>query len=109
MVKQQGQLHMNMDAQGKNEEHQEEAHQILNVALLQGGSLPDNRAYLDVNGCSTVTAFKAKQYLKNVRTVPGGIKINYNAGGVSTNQIGRYGRMKVWFLSARHSQHQIDA
>jgi hypothetical protein len=85
---------MNMDAQGKNEEHQEGAHQLLNVALLQGGSLPNNQAYLD--GCFKVAAFKTKQYLKDVQTVPGGIKINCNTGGVSTNQIGRYGRMKVW-------------
>ena len=67
---------MNTDTQGKNKEHQEEAHQLLNVALLQGGSLLDNQAYL--NGCSMVTAFKAKQYLKDMRTVPEGIKINCN-------------------------------
>jgi len=62
----------------------------------RGGALPDNRAYLD--GCSTVTAFKTDKYLKEIRTVRGGIKINCNAGVVSTNQMGRYGNLKVWYI-----------
>jgi hypothetical protein len=45
---------------------------------VQGETLPDNRVYLD--GCSTVTIFKTDKYLKDVRTVPGGININCNAG-----------------------------
>ncbi len=53
---------MNLDAQGENKEQQEEDHQLLNLELIQGGSLPDNQAYLD--GCSMVTAFKADKYLK---------------------------------------------
>ncbi len=59
----------------------------------QGGALPDNRAYLD--GCSTVTAFKTDKYLREIKTVPGGIKINCNVGVVSTNQMGTYGNLKV--------------
>jgi hypothetical protein len=59
---------------GKKMEDQHEGHQLLNISFMQGESLPDNRAYLD--GCSTVTAFKTDKYLKEVRTVPGGININ---------------------------------
>ncbi len=66
------------------------------MALLKGGSLPDNQAYLD--GCSTVIGFKMDKYLKDVKTLPSGIKINCNAGAVSTKQMGRYGRMKCWYL-----------
>ncbi len=55
-----------------------EGHQLLNVSLLQGDALPDNRAYLD--GCSTVTTFKMDKYLKNIRMVARGIRINCNAG-----------------------------
>ena len=89
---QQGQLHMNLEALGENEEQQEKAHQLLNVALLQGGSLPGNQAYLD--GCSTVAAFKTDKYLKGVRTLPTGIKINCNLGTVSINLIGNYRKMQ---------------
>jgi hypothetical protein len=62
---QQAQLHMAVEG---NEEQEEvkEGHQLLNVTLMQGTALPENRAYLD--GCSTVTAFKSNMYLKNVRT-----------------------------------------
>jgi hypothetical protein len=42
----------------EEQEHQE-GHQLLNVTMVQGGALPDNRGYL--NRCSTVTAFKQKQ------------------------------------------------
>ncbi len=59
---------------GKKAEEQHEGHQLLNVSFMQGESLPNNRAYLD--GCSTVTAFKMDKYLKEVRTVAGGININ---------------------------------
>ena len=30
--------------------------------------------------------------------MPTGIKINCNAGSVSTKQMGKYGRMKVWYI-----------
>jgi hypothetical protein len=73
-----------------------EGHQLLRVSLAQGGELPDNRAYL--NGCSTVTAFKSNRFLKNVKTVKGGIKINCNAGAVVTNKRGNYGKLKVWCI-----------
>ncbi len=72
---QQGQLHINLQAQdnaGGGQE--EEVHQLLNVRLAQGGVLPNNRTYLD--GCSTVTAFKSDKYLKGVKKVREGIKIN---------------------------------
>jgi hypothetical protein len=45
-----------------------------------------------------VTAFKTDKYLREIKTVPGGIKINYNAGAVSTNQMGTYGNLKVWYI-----------
>jgi hypothetical protein len=93
---QQGKLHMNLEAQVENKDQQEETHQLLTVVLLQACSLPDNQAYLD--RCSTVTAFKAKKYLENVKTMPMGIKINCNTGAVSTNQKGKYERMKAWHL-----------
>ncbi len=78
------------------EEQEQEGHQLLNVTLVQGGALPDNRAYL--NGCSTVTAFKTNKYLQKIKTVPGGIKINCNAGAVSTNPMGTYENLKVWYI-----------
>jgi hypothetical protein len=55
---------------GEKTEEQHEEHQLLNVSFMQRESLPNNRAYLD--GCSTETAFKMDNYLKDVRTVPGG-------------------------------------
>jgi hypothetical protein len=75
---------------------EEEGHQLLNVTLAQGCALPDNWAYLD--GCSTVTAFKDDKYLKGVKKVREGIKINCNAGLVTTNLKGNYGRLKVWHV-----------
>ncbi len=94
--KQQAQLHMSLKEQGKTEDQQEEGHQPLNVMLAQGGNLPENRAYLD--GCSMVTAFKTDKYLKGIKTLPSGIKINCNAGAVSTNRMGTSGKLKVWYL-----------
>jgi hypothetical protein len=94
--KQQAQLHMNLEEQGKIKDQQEERHQLLNVTLAQGGNLLENRAYLD--GCSTVTAFKTDTYLKGIKMLPSGIKINCNAGAVSTNCMGTYGKLKIWYL-----------
>jgi hypothetical protein len=64
--------------------------------LLQEGNLPDHWAYL--NGCSTMTAFKSNEYLSGLEVMPTGIKINCNAGLVSTKQMRNYGRMKVWYI-----------
>ncbi len=94
--KQQAQLHMNLEGQGDTKEQQEEGHQLLNVMLAHGGNLPRNRAYLD--GCSMVTAFKTGKYLKGIKTLPSGIKINCNVGTVSTICMGTYGELKVWYL-----------
>jgi hypothetical protein len=58
---QQGQLHKNLEAQDNGREAQEERHQLLNVALAQGGALSDNQTYL--GRCSTMTAFKNDKYL----------------------------------------------
>jgi hypothetical protein len=44
--KQQAQLHMNVQGMDDTTEF-EEGHQLLNVSLMQGGALPDKRAYLD--------------------------------------------------------------
>ncbi len=80
----QAQLHMNLDAQEEAKgQPAEDGHQLLHVSLMQDRDLPDNRAYLD--GCWTVTAFKNKRFLEEIRTVEGGIKINCNAGAVVTN------------------------
>jgi hypothetical protein len=94
-LEQQAQLHMAVEG---NEEQEEvkEGHQLLNGILMQGTVLPENKAYLD--GCSTVTAFKSDKYLKNVRTVQQGIKINCNARAVTTHQKGTYGKLNVRYL-----------
>ena len=45
---QQSQLHMNLEAQEEStQEPAEEAQELFNVMLAQGGELPDNRVYLD--------------------------------------------------------------
>ena len=64
--------------------------------MLQGDALPDNRAYL--NECSTVTAFKADKYLQGIKTVWDGIRINCNAGAVTTNKLGSFGSLNVWYI-----------
>ncbi len=69
---------------------------MLHVSLTQGEDLPDERAHLD--GCLTVRAFKNKRFLKEIRTVKGGIKINCNAGAVTTNKKGKFGWLNVWYL-----------
>jgi hypothetical protein len=94
--KQQAQLHMNLERNEEVEEQEQEGHQLLNVVLVQGGALPDNRAYL--NGCLTVTAFKMNKYLQEIKTMPGGIKINCNSGAVSINRMGMYRNLKVWYI-----------
>ncbi len=84
---QQAQLHMNLDAQdGAEGQVVEEGHQLVHMSFNQGGELPDNRAYLD--GCSTVTAFKNGKFLSDIHSVREGIKINCNAGAVTTNKGG---------------------
>jgi hypothetical protein len=45
-----------------------------------------------------VRVFKTDKYLKGIKTLPSGIKINCNAGVVSTNCMGTYGKLKVWYL-----------
>ena len=68
----------------------------MNVALVQRGTLPDKQAYL--NGCSTVTAFKSGKYLKGVKTLAWGFRINCNAGVETTNRKGTCGKLQVWYL-----------
>jgi len=95
---QQSQLHMTLEAQEETtQKPAEEAQQLFNVMLSQGGELPNNRVYLD--GCSTVTAFKNNKFLKSIKTEARGVKINCNAGAISTNKRGQYGNLKVWYLS----------
>jgi hypothetical protein len=96
MGEQQGQLQMNVEVQDDGGEAQEEGHQLLNVALAQGGAMLDNRVHLD--GCSTLMAFKNNKYLTGVKEVQEGIKISCNAGAVVKNLRGSYGRLKVWYL-----------
>ena len=91
------QAQLNMAVEGnKEQEEVKEGHQLLNMTLMQGTALPENRAYLD--GCSTVTAFKSNKYLKNLRTVKQDIRINCNAGAVTTHQKNMYGKLNVWYL-----------
>ncbi len=88
---QQAQLHMNLDAQEEGKgQPAEDGHELLHVSLTQGGDLPDDRAYLD--GCLTVMAFKNERFLKEIQ------KINCNAGAVTTNKKGKFGRLNVWYL-----------
>ena len=76
------------------------------MAFMQGKVLPHNRAYLD--GCLTVTAFKLKKYLEGNRTLKNGIKINRNAGAVTTNQMGSYGHMNLWWIANIFLMHELE-
>ena len=88
---------MNLEAQDESaQEPAEEAQQLFNVMLAQGGELPDNRVYLD--GCSTVTAFMNDKFLMSIKTEAQGVKINCNAGAISTNKRGECGNLMVWYL-----------
>jgi hypothetical protein len=88
---------MNIKAQEDgNQEQLKVGHQLLNVTLMQRGALPDNWAYL--GSCLTVTAFKSGKYLKGIKLVQGGIKIDCNTGAVVTNKRGMYRGLKVWYL-----------
>ena len=88
---------MTVEGTSKGDEQSEQAtHQFFHASMVQGEELPDWRAYLD--GCSTVTAFKSKKSLKNIHTVARGVKINCNAGNLKTNQQGKFGTMKVWYI-----------
>jgi hypothetical protein len=93
---QQQQLHMTLEGLEGDDEHQEEAYQLMHMTLAQGASLLDNMAYLD--GCLTVTAFKLKKYLKEVREWDNGIRINCNAGVVVPNFMGKYGLINTWYI-----------
>ena len=84
-AEQQEKLHIAVEG-NEEQEDVESGHQLLHVSMLQADELPDNRAYLD--RCSTVMAFKSKQYLKNVRLVKRGVKINCNSGVMRTNEVG---------------------
>jgi hypothetical protein len=87
---------MTLEGLEGDDKRQEEARQLMLVTLAQGALLPNNRAYLD--GCSTVTAFKSKKYLKEVREHDGGIKINCNAGLVVKNLMGKYRSINAWYI-----------
>ncbi len=93
---QQQQLHMNLEYGEGRDEQQHEAHQLMHVMLAQGAELPDNRAYL--NGCYTIMAFKYKKYLKEVKRCDTGIKINCNAGAVTSSLMGKYGLISAWYI-----------
>ena len=105
---QQAQLHMNQEAQEDTTEEQagKEGHQMMHISFSQGGELPDDRAYLD--GCSTVTAFKNKKFLENLRQVKGGIKINCNAGAVTTDIKGDFGGLSL-VPAGRNCEYLFDA
>ncbi len=87
---------MTLEGSKEDELGAQTAHQFSHASMVQGEELPDCRAYLD--GCSTVTAFKSKKHLSNIRIVARGVKINCNAGNLKTNQQGDYGTMSVWYI-----------
>jgi hypothetical protein len=88
---------MNLESHKETtQEAAKDAHQLLNVTFAQGAELPDSRVYLD--GCSTVTTFKSDKYLKEIKTEPRGVRINCNAGAITTNKRGTYGNLKEWYL-----------
>ena len=87
---------MHIKAEGKEGEEQQEGHQLLNVSMLQGDALLNNRAYID--GCLTVTAFKADKYLRGIKMVRNGIRINCNAGAVRTNKLGSFRSLNMWYI-----------
>ena len=95
-TEQQAQLHMHIKAEGEVPGEQQEGHQLLNVSMVQGEVLPNNRAYLD--RCSTVRAFKTDKYLMGIRAERNRIKINCNAGTITTNEMGSYGRLNLWYI-----------
>jgi hypothetical protein len=68
----------------------------MHVTLAQGEALPNSRAYLD--GCSTITAFKSKKYLKGIKKQDAGIKINCSASTVITNLMGKYGSINASYI-----------
>jgi hypothetical protein len=45
-----------------------------------------------------VTAFKTDKYLREIETVPRGIKINCNTGVVMTDKRGKYRGLNVWYI-----------
>jgi hypothetical protein len=61
--------------------------------MVQADKLPDNQAYLD--GCSTVTAFKTKKYLDNLRRLDKGVRINCNSGAMRINKVGDFVRHQL--------------
>jgi hypothetical protein len=66
------------------------------MSMLQADELPDSQEYLD--GCSTVTAFKSKKYLENMRTANRGVRINCNVCAMRTNQMGDYESISAWYI-----------
>ncbi len=40
--------------------------------------------------------FTSKRFLKGIKAMKGGIKINCNAGAITNNKRGSYGSLKVW-------------
>ncbi len=95
-AEQQEQLHVVLEASEDQEQEGKTGHQFFHTSLLQADALTDHRAYL--NGCSTVTTFKSKQYLSNICTIDKGVKINCNLGALGTNQVGDYSSMNIWFI-----------
>jgi hypothetical protein len=95
-AEQQEQLHVVFKGDNKDEQESEVGHQFFQWSMVQADKLPVSHAYLD--GCLMVTAFKSGKYLENLHRVEQGIKINCNSGVMRTNQMGKYGRLKVWHI-----------
>jgi hypothetical protein len=59
-----------------------------------------------------MTAFKMGKYLKKIRMVARGIRINCNAGSVMSNKKGPYGQLNVWYIpngfSNIFSMHKLE-
>ena len=87
-TEQQEQLHIVVEG-NEDQDEAESGHQFFHISMLQADELPDNRAYL--NGCSTMTAFKSKEYLENISSAKQGVKINCNSGVMRRTKWGSTG------------------
>ena len=93
------------------EEDKQEGASLLNVMLLNKRNvLSDDRLYLD--NCSTVTAMKKKDFLKNVREADQYLSVSCNAGVAKAQQVGDLGDMESWYMpdgiANILSQHQVE-
>lgn len=94
---------------------QEDVVSLMNVMLLNNkinkrNGLSDDRLYL--TNCSTVTAVKNKDLLKNIRRMEHELNVSCNTGVAKANQIGKLGKLQCWYKSDGIAnilfQHQVE-